>query len=297
LGAQRSFNLGYGDRFVGKNNASYSVNLYDQSNFREPRSIERLLGVPTGNTGTFDYEERRQGARFNYTHPLDFEHSKNILFGYRLEKVRLFLRDRDNDTTPIDLPTDSSGRVGALSIGFLRDKRDLKLDPSRGGRELLTFEQGASFFGGTVSFTKADLDIRRYIPLMSAGARKPGQPAPLPKLVLAGRIVAGQTFGQLPAFEQYFIGGSDTVRGYDADEQFGDNQLYGNLELRFRLQRKIQLVAFADAGSAYGGKFASDSGFGFGIGARLQTPIGPVRLDIARGDDGIKTHFAIGPTF
>jgi outer membrane protein insertion porin family len=301
LGAERSFNLGYGDRFVGSNNASYSVNLYDQATFREPRSVERLLGVPTGNTGTFDYEERRQGMRLNYTHPLDFEHTKNILFGYRLEKVRLFLRDSDNDTTPIDLPEDSSGRVGALSIGFLRDKRDLKLDPSRGGRELFTIEQSASIFGGTSSFTKADLDIRRYISLIGAGARRPGRPAPLPKLVLAGRIVAGQTFGKLPAFEQYFIGGSDTVRGYDADEQFGDNQLFGNIELRYRLQRKIQLVAFADAGSAYGGEFASSNSFsalfGFGIGARLQTPIGPVRLDIARGDHGIKTHFAIGPTF
>jgi outer membrane protein insertion porin family len=300
LGAQRSFNLGFGDRFVGSNNASYSINLYDQTTFREPRSIERVLGVPTNNTQTFEYEERRQGTRLNYTHPLDFDRSRNILLGYRLEKVRLSLRD-SGGSTPIDLPEDADGRTGALSIGFLRDRRDLKLDPSRGGRELLTIEQGASFFGGTSNFTKADLDIRRYFPLIGAGKRKPGQPAPLPRLVLAGRLVLGQTFGQLPVFEQYFVGGSDTVRGYDSDEQYGDNQIFGNIEFRYRLQRKIQLVAFADAGTAYGGQFSSSDSFsalfGVGVGARLQTPIGPVRLDIARGDRGVKTHFGIGSTF
>jgi outer membrane protein insertion porin family len=159
LGAERSFNLGYGDRFVGKNNASYGISLYDQTTFREPRSVERLIGGgSTGNNTTFDYEERRQGTRLNYTHPLDFEHTKNILLGYRLEKVRLFLRDSDNNTTPIDLPEDSSGRVGAISLGFLRDKRDLKLDPSRGGPEILTLENGASFIGGTTKITKPHHD-------------------------------------------------------------------------------------------------------------------------------------------
>jgi outer membrane protein insertion porin family len=298
LGSQRSFNLGFGDRFVGEKNASYNINVFSQTFFREPRSVERLFGGGTSDDDDrrFSYQERRQGLRFNYQQPLDFERTRNILYGYRFEKARLELVDNDSGGVPLNLPVDASGRTSALSIGFLRDRRDLKLDPSRGGRELLTLEEGLKALGGTSTFTKADLDIRRYYPLI--GSSKRGQQ---PRLVLAGRIIVGQTFGQLPAFEQYFIGGSDTVRGYDADEQFGDNQIFGNLEFRFRLQKKIQLVAFADAGSAYGGSFASSDGpdalFGVGVGARLQTPIGPVRLDIAQGSNGIKTHFGIGATF
>jgi outer membrane protein insertion porin family len=116
-------------------------------------------------------------------------------------------------------------------------------------------------------------------------------------------LVIGQSIGQLPAFEQYFIGGSETVRGYDADEQFGDNQVYGNMELRYRFQNKFQFVAFMDAGSAYGGRFSSTDSFealfGYGVGVRLQTPIGPVRLDLAKGSGGggFKTHFGIGSSF
>lgn len=298
LGAQRSFNVGFGDRFVGRRNSSYTINAYSTRIYREPRSVEKLLGVDTGEEGRFAYQEERTGARFNYTMPLDFERTKNVLFGYRNEDVKLFLTDADDDdVVPVDLPTDSSGRISAFSIGFLRDKRDLRLDPSRGGRELLMVEQGVSLLGDS-NFTKLDLDLRRYFPLMRA--KKRGE---LPRLVFASRLVVGQSFGQLPPFEQYFIGGSETVRGYDADEQFGDNQVYGNLELRFRIQRKFQLVAFADAGSAYGGQFSSSRGFdalfGLGVGVRLQTPIGPVRLDLAKGSggDGFKTHFGIGSSF
>jgi outer membrane protein insertion porin family len=296
LGAQRSFNVGFGDRFVGNRNSSYSINLYSTRIYREPRSVEKLLGVDTGEEGKFAYQEERTGARLNYTLPLDFERTKNVLFGYRNEDVKLFLTDADDDSVPVDLPTNSSGRISAFSIGFLRDKRDLRLDPSRGGREMFMIEQGVSLLGDS-NFTKIDLDVRRYFPLMRA--KKRGE---LPRLVFASRLVVGQSVGQLPAFEQYFIGGSETVRGYDADEQYGDNQIYGNLELRFRIQRKFQLVAFADAGSAYGGRFASSRGldamFGVGVGVRLQTPIGPVRLDIAKGDrGGVKTHFGIGSSF
>lgn len=297
LGSQRSFNLGFGDRFVGNKNASYNFSIFSQTFFREPRSVERLFGGSTSSDDQrFSYREKRDGLRFNYQQPRDLERSRSFLYGYRFEKAELTLEDSDNNGVPLNLPSNASGRTSAISIGYLSDQRDLKLDPSRGRRFLLTVEEGLTALGGSSTFTKLDLDVRRYIPLM--GASKRGE---LPRLVLAGRIVVGQSVGQLPAFEQYFIGGSDTVRGHDADEQFGNNQVYGNLEFRFRLQKKIQLVAFADAGRASGGEFASagtgSTLFGLGVGARLQTPIGPVRLDIANGGNGIKTHFGIGGTF
>lgn len=296
LGAQRSFNVGFGDRFVGDRNASYNVNLYSNRIYREPRSVEKIIGGGTGQTSSFSYQEERVGGRVNYTHPLNRDRTSNLLFGYRNESVKLFLLDSKN-TVPVNLPTDSSGRISALSAGYLHDKRDLRIDPSKGGRELLLLEQGINFLGGDASFTKIDLDVRRYIPIIKS--KKRGE---LPPLVFAGRVVVGKTFGQLPAFEQYFVGGSETVRGYDADEQFGDNQLYGNLELRYRFQRRFQFVAFADAGSAFGGRFSSskspDALFGYGVGVRLQTPIGPVRLDLAKGESGgFKTHFGIGASF
>jgi outer membrane protein insertion porin family len=70
--------------------------------------------------------------------------------------------------------------------------------------------------------------------------------------------------------------------------------------LRYRVNKKFQFVAFTDAGSAYGGNTSYPNLnliASVGVGIRLQTPIGPIRLDLGKGDDGIKTSFGIGPTF
>jgi outer membrane protein insertion porin family len=293
LGSRRTFELGYGDPFVGENNASYDFSLFNRIIYREPRSVVNIAGVNVDQTLSF--EERRTGLRANFTKPLDINRDKSILFGLRSERARLFQVDNQQNVIPLDLPADASGRVSALSAGYLRDKRDLRSDASRGSREQIIVEKAFAVLGGTTNFTKLDIDLRRYIPLMAAP--KIGE---LPKLVLAGRLVAGGSIGQLPAFEQYFVGGPDTVRGYDVDERFGDNQIYSNLELRYRIQKKFSIVGFVDSGIASGGRFESADRrvlFSFGAGVRVLTPIGPVRLDIGRGRDGVRTHFAIGPTF
>ena len=293
--ARRSFELGLADPFVGDRNAGYNLSLFQRTIFRSPRSVAIITGGGTNNDKTINFEEQRTGLRFNFTQPLDDERSRNILFGLRNESAKLFQTDNTGQQVPVSLPQNSSGRVFAPSLGFLIDKRDLRTDPSRGRRDQVILEKGFSALGGTASFTKLDLDVRRYLPLM--GAPKVGE---LPRLVLANRFVYGRSFGGLPAFEQYFVGGSETVRGYDNDELYGDNQFYNNLELRFRLNRTFQLVGFTDVGRAFGGRFSSPNDrtlFSVGAGIRLKTPIGPIRLDVGRGDNGIKTSFAIGPTF
>lgn len=303
-GSRRNYELSYGNPFVGKRNGSYDISVYKRAIFREPRIFQ---GNGNGNITTNSFEEQRQGGRINFVRPLDSQRSKSLIFGIRNERANL--REYGSDGTEI---TDENGNVGVLlpngnrfsgsgtilapSVGFLNDHRDSRLDPTRGGREVITLEQGIKGLGGSSSFTKLDVDLRRYLPLS-----KPKSATELPKIVLAGRVVFGRSLNQLPAFEQYFIGGPDTVRGYQTDEQFGDNQFYGNLELRYRFNRQIQGVLFGDAGSAFGGQLTNSSSanllYGVGVGVRLVTPIGPVRLDYGIGRNGGQTHFAIGPTF
>jgi outer membrane protein insertion porin family len=297
-GSRRNYELSYGNPFIGDKNASYDISVYSRTIYREPRLVSQLGGSTNSNNVSF--EEQRTGGRINFTKPLDYDRNRTYLFGYRNEKAKLQQRGDDGDLTdPVTndgQPLQSSGKISAFSAGFLRDKRDLRSDPSRGSRQQIIVEKGLNFLGGDTSFTKFDLDLRNYVPLIK-GEKASDQP----KLVFASRFVGGKSLKQLPAFEQYYIGGSDTVRGYDIDEQFGDNQFYTNLELRYRFQNKIQIVGFADAGTAFGGNFSSNEKsntiFSIGAGLRLQTPIGPIRLDLAKGDQGVKTHFAIGPTF
>jgi len=296
-GSQRNYELSFGNPFVGKKLGSYDLSVYQRTLFRDPRIFQNLN---PGLVTTTTFAEQRQGARVNFSQPIDAERNTTVLLGYRNEHASLKTTDINGSTVNPPLingvPFTGSGTVSAASIGLLRDKRDSRLEPSRGGRELLTIEQGFKLLGGSTSFTKLDIDLRRYLPLSKAKSA-----TELPKIVLAGRVVFGRSLNQLPAFEQYFIGGPDTVRGYNSDIQFGDNQAYGNIELRYRLNRQIQGVLFSDAGSSFGGQFTSNKNAdvltSVGVGARLQTPIGPVRLDYGFGRNGARFQFGIGPTF
>jgi outer membrane protein insertion porin family len=271
------------------------------------------------------YEDHRTGARANLTLPQDQNRINSFLIGLRAENAEL--RQQSDKKTVGTLPVDATGTIAALSLGFLRDNRDLRLDPSRGlffqaivertlpglssnfdfTRVRSTIDPGTGLpvlsqvrTSRPTSFTKLEIDMRNYFPLIRG--TKPEDPA---KLVFTNRLVVGRAFGELPPFEQYFIGGSDTVRGFEDEVQFGDNQFFTNTELRYRFNRQFQFVGFFDAGSARGGLFQSaDTGllFSAGIGLRVRTPIGPIRLDFARPlsgakDGGFKTHFGIGSTF
>ena len=313
-GSQRNFELGTGNPFIGDKNASYDVSVYRRSIFREPRSLVRLIESANANdtTGTTinadafssaTLQEQRTGGRFNFTRPLDYDRRRTLIFGYRNERASARATDVNGNTAtdangdPIDISSIlSQGTVSAASLGFLRDTRDLRIDPSSGGRESLVVEQAFKFLGGNTSFTKLDVDLRRYFPIIAG--EKIGAPA---KLVLAGRVVLGRSVNQLPIFEQYYIGGTETVRGYNTEQQYGDNQLYGNAELRYRFQQKVTGVLFADSGTAYGGRFSTGNDIdlltSIGVGVRLVTPIGPIRLDYGVGKEGGRTHFGIGSTF
>lgn len=79
---------------------------------------------------------------------------------------------------------------------------------------------------------------------------------------------------------KYFLGGPDTVRGYRWGAFQGNSLLLANVEYRYLISDAIQLVGFADLGEiADEGVKADNLKFGFGPGIRINTPIGPIRLD------------------
>jgi outer membrane protein insertion porin family len=58
---------------------------------------------------------------------------------------------------------------------------------------------------------------------------------------------------------------------------------------------------YLDVGSIFGDNLPQHSSFepsaGYGIGIRVRTPIGPIRLDYGFGEEGSRAHFSLGHAF
>jgi outer membrane protein insertion porin family len=70
------------------------------------------------------------------------------------------------------------------------------------------------------------------------------------------------------------------------------------LEYRFPLFKKVRGAIFTDWGSAWeGGVVPKNIKGSIGVGVSLETPLGPLRLDYGRGQNGGRVHFSIGNSF
>ncbi|MDI3530514.1 MAG: outer membrane protein insertion porin family [Candidatus Atribacteria bacterium] len=121
-----------------------------------------------------------------------------------------------------------------------------------------------------------------------------------PDTVLALRLLGGTSDTSLPDYEKFGVGGVNTLRGYDLFEFEGEKMLVCNLEYRWTVSENTQVVFFGDAGYAWPYEEPvsfEDIKTGYGVGIRVDTPIGPVRLDYGIGERGGQTYFSIGHTF
>ncbi len=146
--------------------------------------------------------------------------------------------------------------------------------------------------GGSSNFDKYSGDIRRYYPVG-------------PKDTFATRLLVGTITGSPPYLEEFMIGGTESLRGYQTDQFVGTNLALLNTEFRVPMGKKLIGVAFVDVGDAWGGPTAAETEgdisftahVGYGLGVRVATPIGPLRLDFGLGSGGVQTHFGISQMF
>ena len=116
-------------------------------------------------------------------------------------------------------------------------------------------------------------------------------------------------FDTLPPSQRFFTGGDSTVRGYefaslgpvdDSGTVVGGRLLaVGSVEYEHPIKEKWSGAVFADAGNAFDTGNRNDGlRLGVGFGVRWQSPIGAVRLDLARPLDDtqrLRLHLRLGP--
>jgi outer membrane protein assembly factor BamA len=177
-----------------------------------------------------------------------------------------------------------AGTLGAFDLDADRTVVDNLVDPHRGLALAAHVEHATPVLLGTYRYTEFKLEARGYVPLGP--------------LVLAARARFGTVNGGPPAdvpfSKLYFLGGSQSVRGWGRFQisPLDSNGLptggrtlgEGSVELRVPMSPKISLVAFFDAGDVAAASLAfrdlhprTDAGIGF----RYGTPIGVVRADLA----------------
>ena len=178
---------------------------------------------------------------------------------------------------------------------------DERMAPRRGGGGTLTLRGGTGGADGKATFTQLHASVQWFHGLDAAS-----------RLLARGEL--GHTFTRdvldLPPSLRYYAGGDRSVRGYGWHEigprirtGGGDyftgapNVVTASLEYERYVRGPWGAAVFVDTGSAFEGRDA-DLHTGVGIGLRWRSPVGPVRIDIARGlnspDSPITLHLNIG---
>ncbi len=181
------------------------------------------------------------------------------------------------------------------------DKRDPYVSYSKGFVWDTTLEQAVKVLGGEYDYLKYWTQARLYFPLNKAieevvdttGTWTDDNP-----FLLAARVRIGSaTEDSLPAFARYSLGGMNTLRGYNSRSFEGSNMYMGNFELRLPVSSMFSIVGFYDIGNADDNMDWDNYHDNYGVGLRVKTPFGTLRVDYAEGEEENRTYFGFGEMF
>jgi outer membrane protein insertion porin family len=204
-------------------------------------------------------------------------------------------------------------KVGMKLFLLSFDTRDNVLDPSRGVFAQLGVELAGGAMGGQSDFSKLTAKLANFFPLSK-------------KLVFGIGITGGYAWTykdeEVPIQERFYAGGLNSVRGYKEDSLGpkdedgvplgGEELLVGSIELRRNLYRRLKGVLFYDIGNVWStkdketetnDKIETSMRASAGIGFRLITPVGPIRVDYGwildrRPEEAVgKFYLSVGHTF
>jgi outer membrane protein insertion porin family/translocation and assembly module TamA len=249
------------------------------------------------------YEARRAQLEASIALPLNTWKGR---LAYRIDRSRT---SSVADATERALDgTQQNTVVGMLETRLENSTAEPAEDPRGGWRAELRSGMATRAFGSEVDFARVEGDLRGYWSVLDAVAAV---------RVRAGVIQPLASFSpdDIPLTERFYAGGGESVRGFDYQRlgplDSGENPLggttvlVGSTELRVPVRDKLGAVVFVDAGLIDRDpfNFSSELRYSAGVGLRLATPVGPVRVDLAQllnpPDDfqRFRVHLSIGQAF
>ena len=208
----------------------------------------------------------------------------------RWEGERFRIGDDDPEQSSLLLP----------GLGYSKLQADSPLDPSRGYR--IQFD-----VTGSHRAVISDVDILHANVLVKGLYTLADNHRFLSRFQFGG--VATNRFSDVPPSLRFFAGGDQTVRGYgyetlsprnSEDVAIGGRYLMvGSVEYQYEFTENWRVAAFVDEGNAVD-DLSDPLATGAGLGIRWISPVGPLRLDVAKGLDPEfggewRIHFSMGP--
>jgi outer membrane translocation and assembly module TamA len=151
-------------------------------------------------------------------------------------------------------------------------------------------------FDNTDTFYKLRCEARTYV-----------TPATMQVVTIAARVASEKIWGNHPFFESAFLGGNESLRGFERQRFAGDASLLGGVELRARIAQIPFLVplwagisGFSETGRVFFDGEQSHrwhSAFGGGVWFSIIKPEYLISFSLARSEDEIAFYTTLGFMF
>ncbi len=295
---------------LGIDNAGFNVDFIEPWLFDIPLRFE--LSGYMNEVQYSEWNERRIGGRTSFSHRL-FDDFTKVTLGYKLEYVKIYDVAARLDSYVKGHDYDEGVLVSQPSLTLVRDTRDSFVDPTSGYMAHLFGSVTPQFLGASKSYYRLEAKGSYHINFFDKAIVGS----------LAGKIgtVAGfdRDSDDVPLFEKYFLGGGDSIRGFDyrsVSPKYNEKSIGGQTmllvtaEVSHPIWGPVRGAVFCDVGNASRNSYSmpfSDLNVGLGYGLRIKLPYlhAPIKLDLAypivnnvRDESSkLRFHFNIGFTF
>lgn len=271
---RRYFDLSFTEPWIFGKPISFGIDAFNRIQLRSQN-----LGLG------FQQEQRGGGVR------LGKEFNDFVRMGVSYQLFRTRISDIVEEASADLKAEEGSNLVSEVGTSASVDTRDNRFDPTKGSHAFLSADLAGGVVGGDKDFVRTQGGASHFIPHFD-------------RFVFESRLHAGlvKAYGdsdEVPIFERFFGGGSGTIRGFrerrvgprdpnSNDPIGGEATFVGTIEevvtlIKDEHKRPIlKGTVFLDVGNVWRrvGDFGESFKAGTGVGTRVNTPIGPVRLDV-----------------
>lgn len=236
----------------------------------------------------------------------------NMSYGlrYRLDRLNSNLPSDAYHKLPLRFSAGSTAQQAVLAgLSLSQTVQDNLANPMQGYRHHYSLEAGSKSLGSdtTMAIVRAGVSGMYSFGDNAYGKNRAHQ--------LLGRLDAGylwaEDFFAVPYKLRFFAGGDQSIRGYSpqslapvSDDGYlvgGQILAVGSAEYNYEVKEGLRAAIFADVGGAYDKHFSNKTNIGAGVGIRWASPVGVVRVDVAKAIQKdslpIRLHFLIGLPF